>query len=238
MKKYCLLFAVILISLNSRAQQDIVVDPNASIRIVSGDFNAIKVSDGIDVYLSQSDVAAIAVSAADEKLKAGIKTRVESGTLLISFEGDKGWIKKDRNLKVYVSFEDLKKIYAGGACDVFVLGSLTVTTLELQMTGACDFTGTVKVSSLKLKLSGASDVKISGTANTVEIVSTGASDVKGYDFITDYCDANISGASDVKITVNRELKAHASGASDIRYKGNPIIKELHASGASSIAKVN
>lgn len=238
MKKYCLSVAVLFLSLASRAQQDIVVDPNASIRKVSGEFNAIKISDGIDVYLSQSEVSAVAVSAADEKMKSGIKTRVENGTLVISFDGDKVWKKKDRNLKVYVSFEELKKIYAGGACDVFVLGSLTVTALELQMTGACDFTGTVKVNALKLKLSGASDVKISGTANSVEIVSTGASDVKGYDFITDYCDANISGASDVKITVNRELKAHASGASQISYKGNAVIKEMHSSGASSIAKAN
>lgn len=238
MKILYLFIVTIFMALGSAAQVDVVVDPNVSLRTLIGEFNTLKVSNGIDVYLSQSDNTAIAVSAADEKHKAGIKTVIENGTLHISYDGEKGWNKKDRNLKVYVSFEDLKKIYATGASDVFVIGSITVTALDIQMTGACDFKGLVKVNSLKLKLSGASDVKISGTANNVDIECSGASDVKGFDFITDYCTANISGASDVNITVNKELKAHASGASDIKYKGNAVVVEKQSGGATSITKVN
>ena len=98
--------------------------------------------------------------------------------------------------------------------------------------------GNVKVNTLDINLSGASDAKISGTAITVNIKSSGASDVKDFDLVTDFCNANISGASDVHITVNTELTASASGASDIKYKGNGVIKEKHSSGASSIMKEN
>jgi len=96
----------------------------------------------------------------------------------------------------------------------------------------------VKVSTLDINLNGASDAKISGTAKTVNIKSSGASDVKAFDLVTDVCNANISGASDVNITVNSELTAFATGASDIKYKGNGAIKEKHSSGASSITKEN
>ncbi len=238
MKKIYLTLAIICITLASAAQQDIVVDPNVSLRPLSGEFNAIKVSNGIDVYLSQSNNMAIAVSAVDEISKAGIKTSIVNGTLVIFYDGDKSWIKKDRKLKVYVSFEDLKSIYISGACDVFVIGNLTVTSLDIQMSGACEFKGIIKVNSLKLKLSGASDVKISGTANMVNIESTGASDVKGYDLVADYCNADISGASDLHITINKELIARASGASTIKYKGYAVVKEMHSGGSSSITKVN
>jgi hypothetical protein len=238
MKKIFLVLAIFFNALSSNAQNEIVVDANASIRNVTGQFDAIKVSGGIDLYLSQSDNMAVAVSASNEDYKEGIKTIVENGTLRIFYEGEKGWIKKDRKLRAYVSFSDLKKIDASGACDVIVAGTVTTTALVLHMSGACDFKGMVKVNTLDINLSGASDAKISGTANTVNIKSSGASDVKAFDLVTDVCNANVSGASDVNITINSELTASASGASDITYKGNGVIKEKHSSGASSISKEN
>ena len=235
--KKIIAFLFIFIAVHvARAQNEIVVDPNASVRTVNGDFNAIKISGGIDLYLSQSDNIAIAVSAAEEKFAAGIKTTIEDGVLKIYYDGDKGWKSKDRKLRVYVSFKTLEKINATGACDVVVQGSIAVNSLALQLSGACDFKGMVKVNTLKLDLSGASDVKISGTANTVDIESSGASDVKGYDLVTDFCNAKASGASDINITVNKELNANASGASDIFYKGSGLKKDIHTSGASTVER--
>ena len=238
MRKIFLVLVIAFFTSTSRAQNDIVVDPNASERTVSGTFSAIKVSGGIDLYLSQSDNNAIAVSAASENYKEGIKTEIENGTLKIFYEGDKNWNKKDRKLRVYVSFSDLKKIDASGACDVIVTGSLTTTALVLHLSGACDFNGMVKVNTLDIDLSGASAAKISGTANTVNIKSSEDINVKAYELVTDFCNANISGASDEHITINNELTASASGACDIKYKGNGVIKEKHSSGASSISKEN
>ena len=236
MKKFFLLLLVTFSVTICQAQNDVVVDANASLRSLSGDFSAIKVSGGIDLYLSQSENIAIAVSAANENIKEGIKTLIENGTLKIFYKGDKSFKRKDRKIKVYVSFKDLKKIDASGACDVIVAGSLIAATLDIQMSGACDFTGMVKVTSLNINLSGASDVRISGTANTVDIISSGASDVKGYDLVTNVCNANVSGASDINITVNTQLNANASGASNVYYKGTGTIKERNSSGASNIAR--
>lgn len=238
MKKYCLTLFVLLLTLASLAQNDIVVDPNASVRIISGNFTAIKISGGIDLFLSQSDNMSLAVSAASETLKEGIKTTIENGVLLILFKGDKSWVRKDRKLKVYVSFKELTNINASGACDLIVAGSIRVPSLVLQMSGACDFNGRVEVDELTLNLSGASDAKISGTAKTVDIVSSGASDVKAYDLQTEFCNANVSGASDINITVKTELNANASGASDVFFKGDGLIKNRKSSGSSTIARKN
>ena len=235
--KKLLLFLIVFIAANAvHAQNEIVVDPNASVRTVSGNFNAIKVSGGINLYLSQSADEAVAVSAGEERFKDGIKTVIEDGTLKIYYSGDKNWSKKDRKLRVYVSFKNLEKINASGACDVVVSGTMAVSSLDMQLSGACDFKGKITVDKLKLDLSGASDVKISGTANTVDIESSGASDVKGYDLVTDYCNAKASGASDINITVNKELTANASGASEIYFKGSGLIRDMHSSGASNISR--
>jgi hypothetical protein len=68
------------------------------------------------------------------------------------------------------------------------------------------------------------------------VEASGASDFKGFDLITEMCNVKASGASDIKITVNKELSAQASGASDVRYKGERIIRDLKTSRSSSVSK--
>ena len=75
MKKVLLLLVTVFAVLMLKAQNEIVVDPNASVRELSGQFDAIKVSNGIDLYLSQSDNIGLAVSAANESYKENIKSR-------------------------------------------------------------------------------------------------------------------------------------------------------------------
>jgi len=89
---------------------------------------------------------------------------------------------------------------------------------------------------LDVELSGASDLKVSGSASQLKARLSGACDLKGYDLVTDYCDIKASGASGVDITVNKELSANVSGASDVNYKGAGLIRDLKSSGASSIKK--
>lgn len=238
MKKIVILSALFFaVSVSGRAQKTLVVDPNASLRPVSGDFSSIKVTGGIDLYLSQSDDVAVAVSASEEKFKEHIKTVIENGTLRIYYDdGTKNRSMKNRKIKVYVSFRSLEKLNAEGACDVLVTGSIEGASLDMELSGASDFRGMVKLSSLKIELSGASDVRISGTANKVDIESSGASDVKGYDLVSDECTAKASGASDINITVNKVISANASGASDIYFKGEALIKDMHSSGASTVSR--
>jgi hypothetical protein len=236
LKKIYLAFFALFFTTVSRTQGQVVIDPDAVERTVAGNFDAISISGGIDLYLSQSGNAGIAVSAASENIRDGIKTVIENGTLRIYYEGDKNWRRKDRKLRVYVSFTTLKKLDASGGCDVVQVDSLTGASFDMEMSGACDFKGRVNVERLGINLSGASDINITGRAGTAHIECSGASDVNGYELVADICNANASGASDIRITVNREIAAHATGASDIFYKGNALLKEHHAGGASDISK--
>ena len=236
MKKVFLSAAVFAIAVTAMAQKSVINDPNAAVRTINGSFHAIKISGGIDLYLSQYETESVAVSASSEKYRDAIKTVVENNTLKIYYDGSNSWTSGDKKLKAYVSFKTLQKLQASGACDVQVAGTITSNSLALDMSGASDFKGAVKVENLSIDLNGASDARISGTATNVSVESTGASDVKAYDLVTDMCTAKASGASDIDITVNKELNAHASGASDIFYRGTAVVKELQASGASSVSK--
>ena len=236
MKKILLSVAIACFVFVAMAQKEIVNDPNAEVRTLAGSFTGIKISGGIDLFLSQSETESIAISASEDKFKDAVKTEVVNGILKIYYD-DKNWASwKNKKLRAYVAFKNLQSIQASGACDVQVAGTIDAPSLLLNMSGASDFKGCIKATDLKMQLSGASDVKICGVATTVSIESSGASDVNGFDLVTDYCTAKASGASDINISVNKELTAHASGASDIYYKGNAVIKESHSGGASSVGK--
>ncbi len=236
MKKVFFIIMALLTYSVTNAQKTIVNDANATARTLNESFHAIKISGGIDLYLSQYETESIAVSASEDKYKNDIKTVVENGVLKIYYDGNNWSGSRNKKLKVYVAFKNLDRLQASGASDVHVAGDIRVPDLSVSMSGASDFKGAVFVSNLSLDLSGASDAKISGTAVSIKIESSGASDVKGYELITDNCTVRASGASDVNITVNKEMNVTASGASDVFYKGNGVIKEIHSSGASTVAK--
>ena len=198
-------------------------------------YNAINVSGGIDLYISYGDEA-IAVSASESKYRDKIKTVVEDGVLKIWYEDNKLSWNDRKNLKAYVSFKTLKSLNASGGSDILVEGSIKSDQLKIDISGGCDFKGRVDVNDLDIDQSGGSDVDISGVAKKVLISASGGSDFYGYNLITDYCEAEASGGSDIEITANKEISARASGASDISYKGSAALKESKASGASSVSK--
>jgi len=236
MKKYLLSF-VLFVSATSYGFAQQINDPNVELRTAKN-FHAINLSSAFDVFITQSNEESVAVSAADIKDRERIIVEVKNGVLHVGFDS-KGvkWGNGNKKLKAYISFKQIDALTVSGACDVFISGTLKANELTLRQSGASDVKGKMEIGKLKIDLSGASDVTITGSATQLSIEASGASDFKGYDLVTEICDARASGASDIKITVNKELSANASGASDVKYKGSGVIRDIKSSGSSSVRKV-
>lgn len=240
--KQLFLFAALLFTTAFIAQaQDVMVvnDKNAQVRNVNGSFNAIKVSNAIDVIIKQGNDEAVVVSASEEKYRDRIKTEVKEGVLRIWFdnEGIKwGWNKDNKKLRAYVSIKSLSKLDVSGACDVKIDGVLKGDNLQVRLSGASSLKGEVVYNKMSFDQSGASSSNIKGNVGAIQIVSSGASDFKGIELVSETCNADASGASDISITVNKDLKVSASGASDVNYRGSAVISSMKSSGASSVRK--
>ncbi len=234
----CLKIILLLfVGFNSTAQRQFVVDPDAELRKISGNFSSIKVSSGIHIYLSKGEEEVLAVSASNEKYRQGIKTENINGVLNIFYAGDKIRFGNNYKLNVYIAYKNLEQIQSFGASNIYIAGIMELPLLNIQMSGASEFKGEIKIDELNINLSGASNMKLHGIAKNVNIESSGASDVKAFNLLTENCNIKSSGASDVNITVNKEIFANASGASNIYYKGAAELKVKQSSGSSSIAKV-
>lgn len=233
MKKIITLIVFFVAGITIYAQQ--INDPNAELRPVTN-FHGISVSSAFTIYLTQSNEYAVAVSAATAADRAMIKVDVKDGVLIIGLNKDWKWNKGNKKLKAYISFKDIDKLIVSGACDVITSGTIKLDRLKVNQSGASDFKGKLEVDKLTVDLSGASDMTVTGSATQLIVNASGASDFKGYNLTVDICDANASGASDIKVTVNKELSAQASGASDVKYKGNGLIREVKSSGSGKVSR--
>jgi hypothetical protein len=227
---------LLLISCLACAQEKVIYDANAQKRSVAS-FQRIRVSDGIDLYLSQGTEEEVVVSAAEASYRDKIRTVVEDGELKIDYDQSiMGWNWNTRKLKAYVAVKSLKAIRATGGSDVIIQGVLNGDQLSLKLSGGSDFTGAVAVTDLTIDQSGGSDVRIKGRAVNVKVEASGGSDFKGYELAAEYAIIDVSGGSDATISVSKEMAAEASGGSDINYKGNPVIKYKSESGGGSVTK--
>jgi hypothetical protein len=234
MKKIAAIMPALLLSVMVFAQPT-VSDPNVQVREAKN-FHAISLSSAFDVYLTQGNEEKVAVSAAEEKDLVNITVEVKNGVLEIGWNNKGKWGRGNKKLKAYISFKTIDKLKASGACDVSIIGTLKANDLLVDLSGASDLKGKVDAKKLTFDMSGASDTKITGTATNLDVDASGASSFKGFELSTDYCNVKASGASGIKITVNKELSATASGASDIDYKGTGVIRDIKTSGASSISR--
>ncbi len=177
------------------------------------------------------------MGAAMNLLTERIKVEVKDGILFIRYDS-KGvqWGGEKRALKAYISIKDFDQLTVSGACDVYFTNTIAVDKLTLKQSGASDLKGKINIGELMSDVSGASDILLSGKVGNLDIEASGASSFKGYNLVAESCNAKASGASDIKINVNRELTAEASGASDIRYKGEGDLIKIKTSGSGSVSK--
>lgn len=234
MKYFILLITIVAASFSAKAQ-NLVYDENAEVRTVEK-FNGIEVSGAVFLYLSQGNTTAAAVSAGDEKYNDKIKTEVKNGILKISVDGGvwNGFNWTNRKLRAYVTVTDLNRLDVSGASYVSISGTLKSDDLKLDVSGASEIKGIVNVNRLNMDISGASVSKLSGSVKQGEIDASGAAKINSYSLAVDNCKVTSSGAANIKVTVNNELNADASGGSTIYYKGAGVVKNLNSSAGASI----
>ncbi len=215
-----------------------------------GTFHSLKLSGAVDIYISQGTKEAVKVEA-DEQGKEVIQINNTNKTLEITTYSKKKI--NDFHVKVYLTVVDLKSIECFGAVNFYsktnlkfdhlkltIMGAtnveldLTVPDIDLDLSGASDVDLNLSSTTVKGLITGASDVKLSGSAATMDMMSTGACELKAELFKVKTAKMQCSGASSSKIYVTDNLEFDASGASELKYKGNPKIGSKLVTGASQV----
>lgn len=215
---------------NSYAQN--IIKENRSI----SKFNTIDISSAFDVELTQGNTESLVIEA-DEDIIENIYSEVIHGTLKIYTKSHlwRDHEHKYHKMKAYISFIDIEELELSGAVNISGMNKMKFDNLIFDLSGACKIELDYMADHVHLDMSGASKLYFTGTANEFEIDVSGASLIEALDFETKNCDIDAAGASSIKIFVTDELTADISGATRVRYKGNPSVN-IGTSGVSSVKR--
>ncbi|MFD2245695.1 GIN domain-containing protein [Pontibacter ruber] len=130
---------------------------------------------------------------------------------------------------------DIRNIALGGAIKADI-GNIRGEELSLSFAGAIQSVANVNVRNLQLDVAGASVGKLSGRADNLEMDVTGACKIDANELRANDVDADVTGASQVEVFASTTLRAEATGASSITYRGNPANTTIDSNGPSKVTR--
>ncbi len=196
----------------------------------AGQFTALRVSSGIDVYLTQGDRESIEVEA-DENLHEYILTDIRNGVLHVYTEVN---IREAEEKRVYVTMKDIESLSTSSAGDIIGQTPVKSDRLELSVSSAGDIKLEIQVKEIKAGVSSSGDVTLTGEADMLFANLSSAGDLNAYGLVAREADVSASSAGDADINVTEKLRARSSSAGDINYRGNPKYIDAHSSSAGSV----
>lgn len=199
------------------------------------DFTRIEVSGAFKIILKQDSSLNIAVTA-DDNLQKYIKTEV-SGNRLRIYTDNKN-ICNGGQIIVTIGVHKLEAIKLSGANELSGDGKLVAGDINFKLSGVAKVNLDIDAANVKTEGSGATEIILKGQASAHKVNLSGGGKIHAFDFVVGNYDISTSGASECEINVLHALNVRSSGASSIKYKGNPESVNNDKSGVSSITKVN
>ena len=125
-------------------------------------------------------------------------------------------------------------VVLSGASDLTDL-RLTADSLSVSTAGASGIRGWVNVAkSLEIISSGASSIRLSGQADYLSVSLSGACDFRAEQLHTRAVEALLAGASRLDLGNVDTISYGVSGASNLRYQGQPVVIGQVVTGASTV----
>lgn len=196
----------------------------------AGKFTGLRVSSGIDAYLKQGNDVSISVEA-DENLHEYILTEIRDGVLHIYTEAN---IREAEMKRVYVTMKEISSLKTTSAGDIIGETPVKTDNLELSASSAGDIKLEVYVKDIEADISSSGDVSLNGEADILNADLSSAGDLNAYGLAVREADVSVSSAGNADISVSERLKARASSAGDINYRGNPKYVDAHSSSAGGV----
>lgn len=189
-------------------------------------YTKIDASGAPTVIYKNSDSLSLSITGKTEDA-ANIETRIVDGTLFIKSKGN---IKSP--VTVRINGNKLNSVATSGATNFSINNKLNVDSFMLESSGASYFNAVdLNAKKVKATISGASNVTLAGTSENLSADVSGASTLKAYKLISSTTQVTSSGASTAKVFASQKLVANATGASTVKFKGDP--KEVSAEGSTS-----
>ncbi|MCX6210358.1 MAG: DUF2807 domain-containing protein [Bacteroidetes bacterium] len=201
-------------------------------------FTGIDVSNAIEVELTSANEDAVSIGCNKKEVLNKVITEVKDGILKIYIENSFWEIINNDDVRIIakVSAKNITSLKLSGASSVTTSSTLNNDNLSIEASGASSVKADIKTKVLKINTTGASTVNLSGIADAVDLKASGASTIKNKSLKANVYTVDVSGASNIKLFATQGITGELSGASNLKYSGNPSNVQVNSSGASNVEK--
>ena len=216
---FFLSLSLMLSSCNMNMLNSVSGNKNVEIadRTVAEDFTKIKVSTGLNLYLSQGNKNKITLEA-DENLHEIIFTEIENGELKI-YSDKNIWNAKAK--KVYVTVKDLTSLVATSGSDVYTEEELNMENVNIVSSSVANIDLDLNANSMISIATSGSNIKLNGTTIQHTCSATSGASIEAYDLTSENVTAIVTSDADINIYASVSLDARATSGGNIDFKGNP-----------------
>ncbi len=201
-------------------------------RKISSEFEGIKVSQGITVYLTQGDDIELTVEA-DENIIDILITEVEGDVLNIYFDKN---VNRAKARNVYLTTDNINSIKTSSGSHVKAENTLSAKNMDLRSTSGSGINANFDVQRIICSTTSGANINISGSTSYMEASASSGSHIDAKDLKSNISKADVSSGAGINLYAQDELTAHASSGGNIGYYGHPEVVNKSKSSGGNITK--
>lgn len=215
--------------------------PTTQVRQVAH-FRGVRVGGGISLVLTAGSAQRVEVSAATAEFVANIRTKLEDGILILSYDDllerdDRKLLKTAHQLRATITADFLTSLAATSGATVQASGNFAAPDCVLDVTAGAKLTATdLAPQVLVVRENGAATVTLAGTAPRLDVRVNGGSTYEGQLLLSVRAQVEANNKSTARIAASQELLVEANTGSTVRYYGSPTVSRDLNGGSLSSAK--
>lgn len=202
----------------------------------TSEYNDIAIGGAFDVILTKGEEGKITIKG-EKNITPYIATEVQDGTLKIKYKNNTN-ITTTKKLTVTVNIEEIESISLGGSGKIYSNTPIKTNKFRASIGGSGKINLEIDSNTLKASIGGSGSINLKGTTNHLSVSIAGSGSINAYQLVTDETTANVAGSGNVKVTVNKAIKAKIVGSGNVYYKGNPSKINCKTVGSGNIIERN
>jgi len=196
-------------------------------------FNEIKASRGVNVYLSQGEETRVLVRA-DENLLDVIETEVMGDQLIIRSTAR---VRNAESFKVFVTSPAYESVKSSSGSNVYSETEIVSDNLEVSASSGANITLEINSRDLEASASSGANIRLEGLAREFIARASSGANIKAEDLKTKNAELKVSSGANIWIAVDNDMKAEASSGGNIFYHGEPSQTSINKSSGGNVKKM-
>ena len=193
-------------------------------------FNRLEMGNAFKVYVKRGNNFSIIAKGDDYDIR-DLEALVTNGLLKLRY---KNYVARRYQMIVYITMPHLVEANFSGAVWADIT-NFNENEMFINASGATDIFIDSDAKYWEIDLSGASNLEVLGSGRDLFLEASGSSDVRLSNLRVDNIGLDLSGASRAWLFAYNEILGRASGSSEVRFRGNPLV-DISLSGSSWVTK--